>query len=130
MSNLTRIFIYGTLKKGFSNSSLLNSSEYLGEDITVQRYPIFIDPSFGFPYLLSEEGRGKFIKGEVYDVTDDTLKAMDIFEGSPDLYKRGTIELKEFGEVQVFYETSAPCVEQDLIDFDKEKGDNYEFSEI
>jgi gamma-glutamylaminecyclotransferase len=82
------IFVYGTLKKGFPNSNFLANAKFVGEGRTVDKYPLVIASRFNIPYLLGLKNVGNQIAGEVYDVTESQLKALDRFEGYPDHYNR------------------------------------------
>lgn len=77
-----RVFVYGTLKRGFHNHGLLETSEYIGEDAIKGT---LID--FGLPGLIPGSG---IVKGEVYDVNVETLTLLDRLEGHPNFYERKT----------------------------------------
>lgn len=38
-----KVFVYGTLKKGFFNNSFLVNSEYMGQVVTKEKYPMYVD---------------------------------------------------------------------------------------
>jgi len=71
-----RIFVYGTLKRGLPNHSLLQSSRYLGPAITTERYRMIASE---FPVLLSQ-GSGQTVKGELYEVDTETRNRLDRLE--------------------------------------------------
>ena len=83
------LFVYGTLKKGFCNSYLLNGQEFIKEASTDNDYKM-VDFKGMYPYLFNEDGGFK-IKGEIYKVSDNCLDELDRFEGAPDFYYRDTI---------------------------------------
>uniref|UniRef100_A0A1A9VJ23 Gamma-glutamylcyclotransferase family protein n=1 Tax=Glossina austeni TaxID=7395 RepID=A0A1A9VJ23_GLOAU len=90
---LFKIFVYGTLKNGEFNHSLLTNANngfarYLGEGKMVERYPLIIGTRFNIPFLLDKCGRGQNVKGEVYEVDKEMLKKLDELEGYPDYYDR------------------------------------------
>lgn len=97
-----KLFVYGTLKKGFGNHRLLEGAKFLGED-TIPGGMISLG---GFPGWLGE-GEG-YTKGEVYEIDEEHLHATDRLEGydirSPDnsFYIRRSITATVQGEVLVY----------------------------
>jgi len=84
-----RVFVYGTLRRGQSNHRLLASAKFVGVGRTAAEYSMF---SLGpFPGVV--EGGTTSIVGEIYDVGDDTLAALDSLEGTPTMYSRETLVL-------------------------------------
>lgn len=80
------IFVYGTLKKGYSNHSILGDSEFVGEFETNDDFILF---DCGFPYMVvPEELKAEntlvrtCVRGEIYAVSDpDVLDHLDALEG-------------------------------------------------
>jgi len=94
---LYKIFCYGTLKRGgHFHKQHLSGSTFLGECETSDNYSLYIGR---WPFLI-EEKSDKPVKGELYEVTDAILTALDYLEGSPDFYKRKKIEIS--GEQDVW----------------------------
>ena len=90
--NLTKVFVYGTLKKGHYNHYLLGASTYLGKASTVAPH-IMIGESYTFPYVLGKASQfpgkqGHLIQGEVYEVEDHVLVQLDRLEGYPKHYDK------------------------------------------
>ena len=62
---MENIFVYGTLKKGEPNSSLMgNGNEhgvyrFVDQALTVDRWPMVIASSHNIPFLLDNQGVGK-----------------------------------------------------------------------
>jgi gamma-glutamylcyclotransferase (GGCT)/AIG2-like uncharacterized protein YtfP len=84
-----RLFVYGTLQSGEGNHRLLRAARLLGVRRTEARYTLV---SLGaFPALL-ERGTTSVV-GELYEVDDDTLAAVDRLEGHPHLYRRERVHL-------------------------------------
>ena len=78
-----RVFVYGSLKKGHANHSLIKGSEFLGQFHTGEGYTKIDGP--GFPFLVpNPDGEGTY--GELYSVTSLTLALLDRLEGHPDFY--------------------------------------------
>ncbi len=84
---MTKVFVYGTLKKGWGNHRLLEGSTFLGVYETPKEFSLY---DGGFPYAF--HGGGENIRGELYEVDDDTLKNLDRLEGYPSHYNRIKIE--------------------------------------
>lgn len=83
------IFVYGTLKRGFSNHTrLLSKAEFLGEAVSVDRDYQMI--AHGVPFLakVAPGGIGLPVKGELFAVTGQEFAACDRLEGHPHNYCR------------------------------------------
>ena len=105
-----RVFVYGTLKKGFYNHYLLNASDgqllgtskFLGEATTCASF-VLLD--CGFPYMCDPKKQPNHdanpVRGEVYEVYDNSIMAdLDYLEGVDfDHYHRKQIVTEEFGVV-------------------------------
>ena len=85
------VAVYGTLKKGFGNYyTYLTSSKHLGNGKTKDKYPLVVD---GLPYLFEKKGKGHNVKVDVFKVSQDKLKSLDLLEGHPRWYKRKQIPI-------------------------------------
>ena len=82
------VFVYGTLRKGYWNHRLLENSKFLGEARTKEKYSLYAD---GIPYVVKIPRT--HIKGEVYEVDEETLRRLDQLEEHPDVYYREEIEV-------------------------------------
>uniref|UniRef100_A0A3B4G4K8 Gamma-glutamylaminecyclotransferase n=1 Tax=Pundamilia nyererei TaxID=303518 RepID=A0A3B4G4K8_9CICH len=96
---MTRVFVYGTLKKGQPNNYRMFDSnngkaEYLGSAFTSQKYPLVITTEDNIPFLLNIPGQGHRVHGEIYKVDDQMLKFLDDFESVPTLYQRTVVQLE------------------------------------
>jgi gamma-glutamylcyclotransferase (GGCT)/AIG2-like uncharacterized protein YtfP len=83
-----RVFVYGTLKRGYPNNPLLEGSEFLGEAITVPTYKM-VETSF--PVIMPDPN-GKPVAGEIYTVDDATLARLDQLEREGRSYDRVMID--------------------------------------
>lgn len=84
-----RVFVYGSLKRGFANDSYLTTARFIRAGKTA---PVFTMVSFGgFPGVF--RGGSTAIEGEVFDVDDATLERLDRLEGHPRFYRRQPIEV-------------------------------------
>ena len=88
------LFVYGSLKKGFDNHSILgNSAKRLGKARTVKKFSMYEDSFGNYPYIVDEPYSK--IKGELYQIMRaDLMQKLDEFEGVPDYYERKKIEVK------------------------------------
>jgi gamma-glutamylcyclotransferase (GGCT)/AIG2-like uncharacterized protein YtfP len=105
-----KLFLYGTLMSGESNHRRLRGARLLATGRTEPRYTLV---SLGrYPALL--EGGTTSVAGEIYEVDDDLLRALDRFEGVPTLYRRAAIHLLG-GEVVGGYLLARTRAEHDEV---------------
>ena len=87
---MSRLFVYGSLLEGLSHHRRLEGAKLLRYARTSPAYTLV---SLGrFPGLV--EGGATRVAGEVYEVDDATLAALDVFEGAPHLYERVPVRLE------------------------------------
>lgn len=97
MSN-KKVFVYGSLKKGYGNHRLLEDAKYLGTHVT--------DPAYtmvglgGFPGVILTGDTS--IHGELYEVTPMEFEYLDGLEGYPSFYNRTKIST-DHGEAWMYY---------------------------
>lgn len=85
------VFVYGSLKRGFRNHRVISGGEFAGVATTVARFNM-LDVRGAYPALVTDlidRTKAGQILGELYNVDDDTLAALDKLEGYPDFYTRG-----------------------------------------
>lgn len=86
----TRVFVYGTLKRGFSNHGQVGNPLCLGPACTVDGWEIRdLGPC---PAMCSGTG---VVSGEVYEVDEAALARLDRLESHPDEYCRQAIALED-----------------------------------
>lgn len=118
----TDIFVYGSLRKGGSNHSILTSSKFIGCAKTVQK---LIMRARAFPFV-SDDQQVSFIHGEVYSVNSSVLRLIDQVESydvlSPQnswyerekvLVKMGEGDLQNLRKVEMYFnrkENKAPII--------------------
>lgn len=83
------VFVYGTLRKGGSNDHYLNKAVCVEKKCFTEGQ--LYDTGSGYPALIVEGG--KWVTGELYEVTPDELTQLDRLEdyeenGSNNLYDR------------------------------------------
>lgn len=93
----TRVFVYGTLLAGEPNHRLLTGARLVTEARTK---PAFELRDLGaFPGLV----RGAHaVAGEVYEVDEPMLAALDRLEGHPRFYRRTRIALEDGAVVETY----------------------------
>ena len=86
------VFVYGTLKNGYCNHSVLGDSSGLGGAVTVDEFHMC---EHAYPFLVeSSELLSKRVRGEVYDVSPAVLGRLDRLEGVPRLYVRKFVDVE------------------------------------
>ena len=92
MSELTNIFVYGTLKKGQCRAAFLKGQVFRGEAKTIAAYRIFDCGTY--PGMIASEP-GFEILGEVWTVDEQCLAELDELEGVEErLYRRVSMRMK------------------------------------
>ncbi len=83
------VFVYGSLKKEYSNHTVLGNAKLLGKGITKCKYTMVSLGGFPGILLLKETST---IKGEVYKVGE--LGNLDRLEGYPTFYNRVKVNVE------------------------------------
>tara|TARA_R110002096_G_scaffold272843_10_gene466619 strand:+ start:601 stop:948 length:348 start_codon:yes stop_codon:yes gene_type:complete len=86
---MENIFVYGTLRKGFSNHFIMKRMMNLGKGLTKEKYAMY---GSGIPFLVETEPVTN-ITGELYMVDQTTFEILDILEGHPKWYKRKQVDV-------------------------------------
>lgn len=89
-----RVFVFGTLKRGFPNHDEgMRGERCLGEYRTIERYPMVVAGRWFSPVMMPEPGVGERVGGELYEVGDAKLAELDRIESThlPDGYRRHAI---------------------------------------
>lgn len=89
---MNKLFIYGTLKRGCKNNLVMGTDEahakFIREYVTKPQFTLL--HLGGFPGLIHQGNQ--MVTGEIWEVSDQLLKRLDIFEGHPNLFKRTDLE--------------------------------------
>lgn len=90
------VFVFGTLKQGFPNHRALQGTRWPGEFVTMERYPLYLVDDRHSPWLVDQSGQGERVCGQVFEVSESALAAMDRLERTtePDGYLRASIEVE------------------------------------
>jgi len=74
------VFLFGTLKRGFPNSSKNKGSLVSGDFLTKNRYPLYLVGERYSPWLILSRGDGFQIRGQVFMVDEASLADIDRLE--------------------------------------------------
>lgn len=88
------VFVYGTLKRGFHNHSLLSSSSFLGQAETCKSFVVLDGPGFPFMVKKYQEITKLPVVGELYSVNKSVLAQLDHLEGNGLFYERELISVQ------------------------------------
>jgi gamma-glutamylaminecyclotransferase len=101
--SLHRVFVYGTLKEGFRNFHVNRGTRVPGEFITEQAFALYVIGEFGLPWLVHEPGQGHRVTGQVFEVDDGSLAAMDVLERIDDdgWYTRRSLDVRNTSSGEV-----------------------------
>lgn len=88
---MTKVFVYGSLKKGFGNHHVISKGEFISVDETLYNDWHMFNMG-GFPGVV--EGT-KVVTGEVYEVDDEVMAGLDRLEGNGSFYTREIVELSK-----------------------------------
>lgn len=94
------VFVFGTLKEGYPNFATNRGRRVAGDFITVERYPLYLVGERFSPWLVYLAGEGERVIGQLFEVDDATLAAMDILErvAQADGYRRVPIDVEEVSQ--------------------------------
>jgi gamma-glutamylaminecyclotransferase len=87
---MIRLFVLGTLKRGFPLHEHMEGATFLGRYRTVDRLPMLVaGPRFA-PMLLDEPGLGYQVRGELYELDPERLAHIDALEsvGRPGNFRK------------------------------------------
>lgn len=88
MENLYKVFVYGTLKKGFNNHHIMDGSTFIDDVETRDNYTLIVNDYIS---LYNTPGTADRTSGELYSVSEKKLRELDYFEGCPSFYYRDEI---------------------------------------
>jgi gamma-glutamylaminecyclotransferase len=95
---MARLFVYGSLKRGFSNSHLMRGARFVTECSTTAGYRLVVYEA-GYPALVNAPSSPQHVEGELYELGVNMLAELNAFEGCPDLYQRELVPLVIRGQV-------------------------------
>lgn len=92
------LFVYGSLLPGERDADLMRDARHLGSRQTPPVYHLV--ELNGFPALV--RGGRLAISGELYEITREHLRTIDIRKEHPILFQRDSIELSSGENVQTY----------------------------
>lgn len=95
---MTRLFVYGTLKRGQRNARLMAGGRFLGEASTAPKYALLVLGPY--PGLVAGD---LAVRGELWQVPADTLAVLDAFEGVPTLFDRRPVTLADGTTAEAYW---------------------------
>lgn len=125
---MTKVAVYGSLRKGMHNNPLLGNSEFLGSTVTAEPYAMY--SLGGFPMVQLTGEKVCPIVVEVFEVDDAVHQRLDQLEGfrgkgRDNFYDCSLVQTVDFGEVLMYHiedRTNNRLVENgDWVDFYKTK---------
>jgi gamma-glutamylcyclotransferase (GGCT)/AIG2-like uncharacterized protein YtfP len=87
-----KLFVYGTLKKGYGNHPVLDGAKFIGN---CRMWNAEMYTLGGYPGLKKTDKLEDCVDGELYEIDDAILKRCDLLEGHPKFY------LRKQGQVQM-----------------------------
>jgi gamma-glutamylaminecyclotransferase len=87
------VFVYGTLKKGYSNNHVLTrngTAKLLSSNAAIRGKMYDLGP---FPAVTAAMNEDDFVKGEIWEVSSKDLDRLDHLEGHPRFYIRVRVPL-------------------------------------
>jgi gamma-glutamylcyclotransferase (GGCT)/AIG2-like uncharacterized protein YtfP len=92
------LFVYGTLKEGFSRNWMLKSykSRFICSAISWQMYSLFYAPKLGFPVMMPTVNGAPIgnVVGQLFIVPPKVISVLDECEKNGDMYNRYRINLQ------------------------------------
>lgn len=88
-----KVFVFGTLKEGFPNYKTNKGTRFRGDFVTKDNYSLYLVGERYSPWLVLNSNSDSPIKGQLFEVGNDALLAMDALEriNEPDGYRKITI---------------------------------------
>jgi gamma-glutamylcyclotransferase (GGCT)/AIG2-like uncharacterized protein YtfP len=96
-----KLFVYGTLKRGKQAHHLLQNATFLGER-TVRGFVLLDAGAYPAMVRAREGDDNPVVRGEIWDVPDEAIEAIDRWEDHPRLFVRTPIELEDGTKVVAY----------------------------
>jgi len=90
-----KVFVYGSLKQGFYNHSLLEQEGVKLLGMGTVSDLVLVDLGY-YPGAIPR--KGSMIHGELYDINESVLANLDVLEGHPNYYRRELRLVQREGE--------------------------------
>jgi len=97
------VFVYGTILSGMRNNHRVKDGKFIGKAETIKELYMTSMNNCCYPMVsyesLHPSQSPTTIKGEVYEINEETLQDLDYLEGHPHFYTRQSIEVKVKNEI-------------------------------
>lgn len=113
---MLKIFVYGTLKKGFRANDMLQKwdADYIGPAKTAPQYKLY-EVNWFPGMVFDQDFQDGGVEGELYNVSEEAMRSLDRYEGAPSLFRRDEIELDD-GEKVIAYIFNGNTSELKLVE--------------
>lgn len=109
-----RVFVYGSLKRGFGNHRLLADAKFISEHSLTGPYTMV--SLGGFPGVVCTPGHERTIHGELYVVDQTTLDSLDLLEGHPHFYERRKIVQTPYKRAWIYLLSEGYCRGNNVVE--------------
>jgi gamma-glutamylcyclotransferase (GGCT)/AIG2-like uncharacterized protein YtfP len=99
------VFVYGTLRQGDSRNGILHESACLSLNATLKGYEMY--DLGAFPAIIKQ--KGSQVQGELYQIDEETLKALDYIEGHRPANPESSFYRRVAVQAQTEEGESLPC---------------------
>lgn len=101
--NLSYLFTYGTMKRGFRNHKRLVGGKFVRNASTIYMYDLVARVTSKGQIAPAAIPGTHSILGEIYQIDGPVLLEIDLAEGVPNVYTRNLIKLKDYpGKVWIY----------------------------
>ncbi|WP_394180281.1 gamma-glutamylcyclotransferase family protein [Marinomonas posidonica] len=126
---MKKVFVFGTLKEGFPNFRHNQGRRFRTEFVSQRAFLLYLVGERYSPWLILTPGLGHAIKGQVFEVTDEVLREMDLLERVNEIegYQRAEIDVvcQQTGEVFRVFVYIKPSLSLSVHDIRMELKDEY-----
>lgn len=119
-----KVFVYGTLMKGARNEGLLNGARLIASDALTKEDSYLMlqfnsSSSPGKQTPAVKKGGQGFVQGEIYEVDQAGLDALDQLEQNGVRYQREEVEMQDRSTawMYILIADDEPSLQQDRINF-------------
>jgi len=95
---MIKVFVYGTLKRNYHNNSIIEKETFISEGFLSRENRFKMVSMGSFPAIIPAQGpESQDIEGEIWNLSEEGFKKVDILEGFPNFYWRDlfNIDTKE-----------------------------------
>jgi len=115
-----KVFVYGTLKRGHRLHALLKDATFVKKYVTEKPF-IMTSIADSYPMICENHEHGKPVKGEVYEVSKETLLVLDEVELNAGYHRH------KYEDDIYIYVTYSPHMGMKESEYIKDDGNTYEW---